>query len=68
MEHHSVVVESTLSDILLEIGDVEPKYYLSPRACKGILRRAEQRGRTLPPLLKEALLSVIAKEEPETKA
>ncbi len=67
-EYHSVVVGSTLSDILLEIGDVEPKYYLSQRACKGILRRAEQRGRTLPPLLKEALLAVIDNEEPETEA
>ena len=31
------------------------KYYLSSRACEGILRRAEKRGKTLPPLLQQAL-------------
>lgn len=35
--------------------NVAPKYYLSPRACRGILRRAEKRGRTLPPPLAAAL-------------
>jgi hypothetical protein len=34
---------------------VASKYYLSPRACQGILRRAEKRGRTLPPALEAAL-------------
>jgi DNA-cytosine methyltransferase len=37
---------------------VAPKYYLSPRACRGILRRATKRGRTLPPALEQALRSV----------
>ena len=32
-----------------------PKYYLSRKACLGILRRAEERGKSLPPQLKEAL-------------
>ena len=32
-----------------------PKYYLSPRACKGILQRAEKRGKPLPPKLEWAL-------------
>ena len=31
------------------------RYYLSQRACLGILRRAEKRGRDLPPQLKLAL-------------
>ena len=31
------------------------RYYLSQRACLGILRRAERRGRDLPPQLKLAL-------------
>ena len=31
------------------------KYSLSPKACAGILRRAERRGKDLPPLLKAAL-------------
>lgn len=39
---------------ILELN-VAPKYYLSPRACRGILRRAEKRGRTLPPPLEAAL-------------
>lgn len=31
------------------------KYYLSPKACQGILRRAEKRGKELPESLKQAL-------------
>ena len=40
----------SLSDIL-ETGDHLSRYCLSPKACAGILRRAEKRGRALPPLL-----------------
>ena len=43
----------TLSGIL-EPGP-DRKYYLSRRACQGILRRAEARGRELPEQLKAAL-------------
>lgn len=32
------------------------KYLLSAKACLGILRRAENRGKELPPILKEALI------------
>src|SRR5574341_920915 len=39
----------SLGDILEP--DVPLKYYLSARACAGILRRAGRRGRTLPPHL-----------------
>jgi len=46
----------SLSDIL-ETGDVPRKYYLSQKACLGILRRAEKRGKELPAVLKEALLT-----------
>jgi hypothetical protein len=35
--------------------DVAPKYFLSPRACRGILRRAAKREKDLPPFLKQAL-------------
>lgn len=49
----NVVVESTLSSILAD--NVPPKYYLSMTACRGILARAEQRGKPLPPLLEEVL-------------
>jgi len=47
-------VESTLSQIL-EATPPE-KYYLSETACRGILRRAESRGKELPPILKDALM------------
>jgi hypothetical protein len=47
-------VGSSLSQILQE--QVPPKYYLSKTACLGILRRAEARGKELPPQLKEALM------------
>ena len=42
-----------LSDILEE--DADPKYFLSSRACQGILNRAEKRGKQLPEILKTAL-------------
>ena len=45
---------STLSRILQ--GRVPEKYYLSPKACQGILRRAEVRGKALPDALKRALM------------
>ena len=44
---------STLSQILT--ANAPEKYYLSPRACRGILLRASKRGKELPPLLKAAL-------------
>lgn len=52
-ESPNVAVESTLSQIL-EV-DVPEKYYLSKKACEGILRRAERRGKKLPDVLKTAL-------------
>ena len=45
--------ESTLSQILL--AEVPQKYYLSPKACLGILRRASVRGKELPEVLRKAL-------------
>ena len=46
-------IESSLSQILEETP--HQKYYLSAKACSGILKRAEKRGRELPGILKEAL-------------
>lgn len=46
----------SLSDILT--GDVPRRFFLSARACAGILRRAEQRGKELPPALRMALIQV----------
>ena len=45
---------SRLSAILEE--NPHPKYYLSAKACAGILRRAERRGKDLPEPLKQVLL------------
>lgn len=56
-ESPSVVVESTLSQILQE--SVPEKYYLSARACQGILNRAERRGKVLPEMLMEALEEAV---------
>jgi hypothetical protein len=49
-EFHSGAVASSLSDIL-ETGAVPQRYFLSATACRGILRRAEKRGKQLPPSL-----------------
>ena len=46
-------IPSKLSEILETRPN--PKYDLSPKACAGILRRAEGRGKKLPELLENAL-------------
>jgi len=56
----SVAVGSTLSQILE--ANAPEKYYLSAKACEGILRRAERRGKQLPKMLKEALEQMIERE------
>lgn len=45
--------ESKLSDILEK--SVDTRFYLSPKACLGILRRASARGKELPEILRKAL-------------
>ena len=45
---------STLSQILQ--AEVPEKYYLSQKACLGILRRASARGKELPEVLRKALI------------
>ncbi len=47
--------EPSLTVILEPLQSVPEKYSLSARAARGILRRAEKRGRTLPPHLARAL-------------
>ena len=47
--------ESSLSQILED--SPHPRYYLSPKACLGILRRAKVRGKPLPKRLEAALLA-----------
>ena len=63
-ECHSGAVASSLSDIL-ETGDLPQRYFLSAKACRGILRRAEKRGKTLPAPLMQAL-AAATRTTPET--
>jgi hypothetical protein len=51
-------VESLLSQILED--NPHQKYYLSAKACQGILNRANRRGKKLPTMLQEALEQMIA--------
>lgn len=58
--------ESLLSQILED--SPHQRYCLSAKACQGILRRAANRGKELPPLLKATLLKQSAsKNEPESQ-
>ena len=56
-EWPSAAAVCSLSDVL-ETGEVPRRYFLSAKACAGILRRAEKRGRALPPPLLVALKAV----------
>ncbi len=72
----NAVQESTLSQILMD--RVPEKYYLSPKACQGILRRASARGKELPEVLRKALerqaagltleVETVEQETDQTKA
>ena len=55
----------SLSDIL-ETGDVPRRFYLTAKACQGILRRAAKRGKELPPPLARALEAVAGSEPTST--
>ena len=58
----SGAAECSLSDVL-ETGDVPQRYFLSGKACRGILRRAEKRGKTLPSQLHRALTEAAHTEK-----
>jgi hypothetical protein len=49
----SAAVESSLSQILE--ANAPEKYYLSAKACQGILTRAKRRGKAVPEILRVAL-------------
>ena len=53
---------SSLADVLE--ATVAPKFFLSPKAAAGILRRAQARGRILPGHLAAALESVAGRRTP----
>ena len=70
---HVALSEPSLSDEgvcslseILEAGDVPQQYYLSAKACRGILRRADKRGKELPRQLALALQAVAASEQTST--
>ncbi len=63
-EFHSDADACSLSDVL-ETGEVPQRYFLSATACRGILRRAEKRGKTLPVSLQAALAAVGEDREQE---
>jgi hypothetical protein len=46
---------------VLETTPVHQRYFLSAKACEGILRRAAKRGKELPPALKDALEAVVSR-------
>jgi len=52
----------SLSDVL-ETGPLPQRFSLSAKACAGILRRAERRGKQLPPMLQAALEQVVGGTE-----
>lgn len=58
---HSGESGSTLLEILQE--NVPTKYCLSARAAEGIIRRSKAREKTLPQILKDALMNVIETEK-----
>ena len=57
---HNEATVCRLSDIL-ETENIPQKFFLSAKACAGILRRAESRGKKLPEQLEAALKAVIQK-------
>jgi hypothetical protein len=56
-EWPNAAVVCSLSDTL-ETGVVPQRFFLSAKACAGILRRAEKRGKRLPQQLQDALTAV----------
>lgn len=60
-EFHSAADVCSLSDVL-EMSDVPQRYYLSAQACRGILRRAAKRGKSLPRSLHDALLAAASEQ------
>lgn len=54
---HNAASVCSLSQVI-EMGSIPPRFFLSSRACAGILRRAAERGKQLPPQLHHALTQV----------
>jgi hypothetical protein len=55
-------VSSSLADVL-ETSSVQQKYYLSPKAAEGVLRRSNRKGKKLPDLLQKAFENVVRQKQ-----
>jgi DNA (cytosine-5)-methyltransferase 1 len=53
--------ESTLLDVI-ETGEAPQRYFISPNAARGMMRRTDQMGRSLFPPLRKAL-EILAKDQ-----
>ena len=62
LESHKDAEECFLSDVLQETGEILPRYYLSPVAAAGILKRAERRKKHIPEPLRKALQECVDSE------
>ena len=62
LEWPSDAAVCSLSDVL-ETGVVPQRFFLSATACQGILRRADKRGKELPPALQAALQQVAGPQK-----
>ena len=60
-ERPRVANPTLLSEVLEQ--ETDSKYNLSSKACKGIINRANKRGKKLPEILEEALKAQIDDEE-----
>jgi hypothetical protein len=58
---------SSLALILQPPTDVPTRYYLSAKACQGILRRANRRGKSLPARLQKALEAMVNGQQEQQK-
>ena len=63
----SVGKECSSLAAVLETGDIPQRYYLTAQAASGILRRARKRGKSLPPLLEQALVAQAASTANQTE-
>jgi DNA (cytosine-5)-methyltransferase 1 len=54
-------IESTIEDIV-QVDNVPEKFYLSPQACRGILRRKQERDLKMNSQL-ETLMTIIGQQE-----
>ena len=53
---------------VLEQTSIPQRFFLSSKACAGILRRAEKRGKKLPEHLRQALVAVAEQELPQPES